>query len=196
MKSSSAIYLLFGTFFMAAGYGATFLISFYLHSLGLSDSDVGFTLGFALVGTLIGVPLVGWLSGIINAARFTVLAALAMATGFILLGTATEAAGNITFLAVTLIGLGWGIFYISGPMALSDRVSDAQRGSWFTCFSAFQMAGICGTPILLSMAMKGLAFDIKTVYLIVGCTAIFAALLLAIFERKEPLLKNKPKLRS
>lgn len=196
MKSSSAIYLLGGTFFMAAGYGATFLISVYLLSQGKSDSDVGITLGFALVGTLIGVPLVGWLSGTINAARFTVLAALAMASGFILLGTINEVPENITFLAVALIGLGWGVFYISGPMALSERISDAQRGSWFTCFSAFQMAGICMTPILMNTIMKNLSFDVKTTYLTVGVTALFASLLFFIFERKEPSSKNQTKLRS
>ncbi|MCE1658639.1 MFS transporter, partial [Enterobacter hormaechei] len=60
MRTMSALFLLFGTLFTAGGYGATFLISAYFRSQGGSDIDTGTTLSVALVGTLIGVPLVGW----------------------------------------------------------------------------------------------------------------------------------------
>lgn len=59
MPSTSTPLILLGTLFTAAGYGATFLISVWFRAHGGSDIDAGNTLGMALVGTLIGVPLVG-----------------------------------------------------------------------------------------------------------------------------------------
>jgi len=34
------------------------------------------------------------------------------------------------------------MFYLGAPLALSERLSDAERGAGFTRFSAFQMTGI------------------------------------------------------
>lgn len=141
MRTTSAFFLLFATLFTAGGYGATFLISAYFRGQGGSDIDTGITLGFALVGTLTGVPLVGWFAGRIEAAILAAIAALAMSVGYLLFAAINGEQQGVTFIAAFLIGLGWGMFYISGPMALSERISDAERSHWFTRFSAFQMAG-------------------------------------------------------
>lgn len=181
---------------MAAGYGATFLISSYLISLGGNDIDTGITMFFALVGTFIGVPLVGWFAGILEAAWLAALAALILAGGFLILGVLGDKSGGIINFATLLIGLGWGMFYIGGPMALSERVNDHERGSWFVRFSAFQMAGICGGPVLLGAAVEQLEISTKSAFIYVGIAAVFASVLLSVFGRKEILIINNPALRS
>ncbi|WP_204348071.1 hypothetical protein, partial [Stenotrophomonas maltophilia] len=72
----------------AAGYGATFLLSAYHRSHGGSDVDTGLTLGAAMIGTFAGVPLVGWFSGRLDAARLSAIAACAIACGFLILAVA------------------------------------------------------------------------------------------------------------
>ncbi|WP_387690698.1 MFS transporter [Photorhabdus sp. RM71S] len=186
MRTMSALFLLFGTLFTAGGYGATFLISAYFRSQGGSDIDTGTTLSVALIGTLIGVPLVGWFAGQLEASRLAALAALAMSCGYFLLGGFSGELGYIPRIAAFLIGLGWGMFYISGPMALSERVTDVDRGHWFTRFSAFQMAGICGSPILLAAAVEQAGVPIRVTFLFVGVIGILASLLLATFGVREP----------
>ncbi|WP_338883419.1 MFS transporter [Xenorhabdus sp. TH1] len=186
MRTTSALFLLFGTTFTAGGYGATFLISEFFRAQGGSDIDAGMTLSVALIGTLIGVPLVGWFAGRLESSRFAALAALSVSCGYFLLSCSAGDLSYIPRIGAFLIGLGWGMFYISGPMALSERISDADRGYWFTRFSAFQMAGICGSPIILSIIVEQVKIPILTAFLLVGIIAIFASLFLMTFGFREP----------
>ena len=94
----------------------------------------------------------------------------------------------LTRIAGLLIGLGWGMFYIGAPMALSERVTDADRGFWFTRFGAFQMAGIGGSPVLLNFLVGQLGLTIESTFLLVGIVGLAAAILLAVFGRKAPLV--------
>ena len=74
MRHTSALFILTGTLLTAGGYGATFLIAAWYLALGGSDIDTGHTLSMALIGTIIGVPIVGWFAGKIDAARLASLA--------------------------------------------------------------------------------------------------------------------------
>ncbi|QND52348.1 MFS transporter [Phyllobacterium sp. 628] len=182
MRITTAMFLFLGTLLTSAGYGATFLLNAYFLSLGGNELDTGFTLAAAMVGTFVGVPLVGWFSGRIGAANMAAAGALSIAAGFSLFASLTA----ITpFFAIGgfLIGLGWGAFYLAAPMAVVERTSDADRGLWFTRFGAFQMAGIGGSPILADLAVHSLRLPTATVFLYVGGISVIAALLLWTFER-------------
>lgn len=195
MRKTSSLFLLFGTLFSAGGYGATFLISAWFHSQGGNDIDAGATLGMALFGTLIGVPLVGWFAGKLDASRLAALAALIQSCGYFLLGSLSGGSGYLPHVAALLIGLGWGMFYIGGPMALSERLTDTERGPGFTRFSAFQMTGICGSPILLTIAVVQGGIPIQAAFLLVGVMGVFASILLMIFGTREPLIRHENSLR-
>jgi len=195
MRQSSALFLFAGTILAAAGYGATFLLSAYYRAHGGSDVDTGLTLGAAMIGTFAGVPLVGWFSGRIDAARMTAMAACAIACGFFILASSAGSGMILTRIAGLLIGLGWGMFYIGAPMALSERVTDADRGVWFTRFGAFQMAGIGGSPVLLNFLVGQLGLTIEATFLLVGMIGLAAAILLAVFGRKAPLARQSRALR-
>ncbi|MGX5801440.1 MFS transporter [Bradyrhizobium sp. Arg314] len=190
MRPSSAPFLFIGTMFAAAGYGATFLFSAYIRARGGNDIDTGLALGAAMIGTFAGVPLVGWFSGRIDAARMTVIAALSIACGFLVLAFAGEHGITLSRVAGSLVGLGWGMFYIGAPMALSERVTDADRGFWFTRFGAFQMAGIGGGPVLVNLAVEDFGLANETAFLLVALAAIVAGILLAGFGSKSPIAKQ------
>jgi len=186
MRHTSRLFILLGTLFTASGYGATFLISAWFRTQGGSDIDAGNTLSMALVGTLLGVPLVGWCAGKIDAARLAAVAALILATGYVLLASLHGDLLILPQVAVLLTGLGWGMFYLAAPMALSQRLTDAQRGAGFIRFSAFQMTGICGSPVLLSALVPVLGLSIQHTFFVVSAAGVLAALLLGGFALREP----------
>lgn len=186
MRQASAPFLFAGTMLAAAGYGATFLLASYYRAQGGGDIEAGLTLGAAMVGTFTGVPLVGWLSGRFDAARMCAIACSGVAAGFLLLASATKASLGLGLASGFLIGLGWGMFYIAAPMALSERVTDAERAFWFTRFGAFQMAGIGGGPVLLNLAVHQAGLSIEAAFLLVGLACLAASALLWIFGSLAP----------
>lgn len=114
MRSTSLPFILLGPMFTAGGYGGTFLISAWFHAQGGSDIDTGKALSLALVGTLLGVPLVGWCAGKIDAARLAAVASLVLAGGYALLANLHGIDPDyLPRLATLLMGLGWGMFYLA-----------------------------------------------------------------------------------
>lgn len=196
MRTSSTLCILFGTLLSAAGYGATFLIASWFRAQGGSELDAGTTLTMALLGTLVGVPLVGWWAGRVDSARLGALGALAMAGGYLLLGSlAGPDPAYLPRLAALLVGLGWGMFYLGVPLALSERLDDQQRGPGFTRFSAFQMTGICGSPVVLAALLDNAGLAFSSAFLGVGMTALVAAALLFAFGLSAPRVPTTPRLR-
>lgn len=196
MRPRSPSLILFGTLFSAAGYGATFLIASWFRAQGGSELDAGTTLSMALLGTLLGVPLVGWCAGWVDAARLAAVGALAMAAGYLLLGSLGGIEPvSLPRLAAMLIGLGWGMFYLGAPLAMSERLDDSERGPGFTRFSAFQMTGICGSPIVLAALLEQGGLPFASAFLWVGIVGLLAACLLASFGIREPRPPQRKALR-
>ena len=186
MPKSSAQFLFLGTMLAAAGYGATFLLSAYFRANGGSDLDTGTTLGAAMIGTFVGVPLVGWFSGRFDAARMSAIAACAVGCGFLLLAVSAGGTLAMSLASGFLIGLGWGMFYVGAPMSLSERVTDRDRGFWFTRFGAFQMAGIGGGPLVLNLAVDQAGLSIAATFQLVGIACLVAGLSLWMFSTIAP----------
>ena len=145
--------LFLGALLTATGYGATFLLDRHFGQFGGTEIDTGTVLMAAMFGTFVGVPLVGWNIGRIEAARCSGLGALSIALGFLLLAFSQEAS-VLSMIGGFAVGLGWGAFYLAAPMALSQRVTDDDRAYWFIRFAAFQMAGIGISPFLAELALS------------------------------------------
>lgn len=189
MRASHAYLLFVGTLLTAAGYGATFLLTEHFRALGGSEIDTSTTLGGAMLGTLIGVPLVGWYAKKLKAARMGAMGAVSVAAGYGFLAQLTTLTPLIA-LAGFLIGLGWGIFYLAGPMALSERVSDQDRGFWFTRFGAFQMAGIGFSPIVAAALVEQLGLSTSGAFATIAYATLVAAILLLTFETLAPQARD------
>lgn len=181
MLHRHTILLFLGTLLTALGYGATFLLTEHFRTLGGSEVSTGLTLAGAMVGTFLGVPLVGWFAQRLGAARMAALGALLLALGYMGLARLVVLDGWTT-LAGVLIGLGWGTFYLAAPLALSARVTDHNRVFWFARFGAFQMSGIGLSPIAATALIRQLHFSTAMALNAVAIACLVASVLLLAFE--------------
>lgn len=185
MSPRVASFGLLGALLTACGYGATFLLSMHFRSAGGNDVDTGAALAEAMVGTLIGLPLVAWLAHGIGAARTTALAALVVGAGvvgFAVIGRT----GSLSVVPGLLVGVGWGGFYLAAPMMLAERTTDTERERWFLRFGSFQMAGVGGGPAVAALAIRNWHWTTGTVFCTVGGLCAMAALMLECFGRLSP----------
>ncbi|BFG79216.1 MFS transporter [Paraburkholderia terrae] len=192
MRPFNGFLVLAGTLLTAAGYGGTFLLSMRFRYIGGNDVDTGLTLVGAMVGTFVGVPLVGWLSHHrIGAARMAALAALCVGmgvAGFALI----ERVSVLDAIPAFLVGLGWGAFYLAAPMSLAERTNDSDRGYWFLRFGTFQMAGIGGCPALAGVAIHSLHWSLSSVLYTVSGLCVVASVILEMFARLSPVSSVPP----
>jgi len=191
MRPFSAFFVLIGTLLAASGYGATFFLSMHFRSMGGNDLDTGLALAEATVGTLVGVPLVGWFAQRIGAARTTALAALCIGLGVAGFALIDRMSGLSVFPGF-LVGFGWGAFCLAAPMALAERTSDTDRGFWFMRFGTIQMAGIGGCPAAAAFAIRSWHWPLTSVLYLVGGLCALAALMLEVFGRISPHSSASP----
>ncbi|MFM0075972.1 MFS transporter [Paraburkholderia sediminicola] len=191
MRPFSAFFVLIGTLLAAGGYGATFFLSMHFSSMGGNDLDTGLALAEATVGTLVGVPLVGWFAQRIGAARTTALAALCIGSG--VAGFAfVDRMSALSVFPGFLVGFGWGAFCLAAPMALAERTSDTDRSFWFMRFGTIQMAGIGACPAVAAFAIRSWHWPLTSVLYIVGGLCAIAALMLEVFGRISPRSPASP----
>jgi MFS family permease len=185
MRPLSALFMLIGVFLASAGYGATFLLSMRVRSLGGNDFNAGVVLAGAVLGTFLGVSLAGWIAPRIGAARVAALAALCVGggvTGFALIEHV--AADNV--IPGGLLGLGWGAFYVAAPLSLVERTGVAERSRWFLRFGTSQMAGVGGCPALAAFAIRYAHFSLDSVLYAIGGLCVVGAFLIEAFGRLAP----------
>ncbi len=191
MRPFSALFVLVGTLLTACGYGASFLFSMHFRTLGGNDLDTGEALAGAMVGTFIGVPLVGWFAQRVGAARMTALSALCVGMG--VAGFAfIERVSPFNVVPGFLMGFGWGAFYLAAPMSLAERTSDADRGRWFLRFGTFQMTGMSGGPALAAFTIRYWHCTVGSVLYTIGGLCVIAALMLEIFGWVTPRTHASP----
>jgi MFS family permease len=191
MRHSSALFVLVGALLTACGYGATFLFSMHFRTLGGNDLDTGEALAGAMVGTFIGVPLVGWFAQRVGAARMAAFSAICVGlgvTGFAFI----ERVGPFNVVPGFLMGLGWGAFYLAAPMSLAERTSDVERGRWFLRLGTFQMTGMSGGPALAAFTMHYWHWAVNSVLYLIGGLCVIAALMLEVFGRITPRTHASP----
>lgn len=185
MSARGASFVLLGALLTACGYGATFLLSMHFRSAGGGDVDTGVALVEAMVGALIGLPLVAWLAHSIGTARTAALAALVVGAGVV--GFALiDRTGSLSVVPGLLVGVGWGAFYLAAPMMLAERTTDTERERWFLRFGSFQMAGVGGGPAVASLAIRNWHWTTGTVFCTVGGLCAMAAVMLECFGRLSP----------
>ncbi|WP_162009388.1 MFS transporter [Labrenzia sp. CE80] len=181
--------LFYGALLVATGYGATFVFNRHFKSFGGDEIDTGAILVAAMIGTLISVSFVGWCSARFGAATLAAIGSLFISLGFAIMMSVTSVTMG-AILASGAIGIGWGAFYLAAPMALSQRVSNTDRGYWFTRFAAFQMAGIGLSPFIAEFMLDQLTISTSLFFGGVSAACLLAACLLFIFESRSPVTKS------
>src|SRR6476619_2698939 len=82
------------------------------HELALSAGELGLTLLAASLGSIIGLPLSGWIVHRLGAARTLMGAAVVQSVGLVTvgMGVSVEQSRPLVMVGLFLIGLGTGIF--------------------------------------------------------------------------------------
>ncbi|MBR8132219.1 MFS transporter [Burkholderia ambifaria] len=185
MSPRVSAFVLLGALLTACGYGATFLLSMHFRVAGGSDIDTGAALAEAMIGALLGLPLVAWCAHRIGAARATALAALVVGAGVV--GFALIArTGSLSVVPGLLVGIGWGGFCLAAPMMIAERTADIERERWFLRFGSFQMAGVGGGPAVAALAIRNWHWTTGAVFCTVGALCATAAVMLECFGRLSP----------
>lgn len=131
----------------SATYGLTFLLPDLFARIGGTPADVGSVFGVTALTTLGVVLGLGKLTKHLGVMLPMVASGLICAASLSLLAQARALDGGV-YLAAFLLGLGWGLFYVLGPIILAQVVSPERRVVQFTWLAAFVMAGIGLGPIL------------------------------------------------
>lgn len=158
----------------SATYGLTFLLPELFAQIGGTTADVGSVLGVTALTTLAVVLFLGEATK-----RMGIMAPLAVsgvicALSLILFAQA-GAIDAMVYFAGCLLGLGWGLFYVLGPIALAQVLKPDQRVTQFTWLSTFVMAGIGVGPIIGYLVGAKLGFSVVAIVCLI-CAAAFAAL--------------------
>lgn len=171
---------LFSSLFMSvclmqsSTYGLTFLLPELFLAAGGTTADVGSVLGFTAVATLAVVLLLGKLTKRVGVMMPLALSGVLCTLSLTLFASAAEVSGTL-YLAGVLLGLGWGMFYVLGPIALAQILTPDRRVVQFTWLSASIMIGIGSGPII------GYLIGVRAAYYFVAvlcliCSAVFVSL--------------------
>lgn len=147
--------------------GRNLLIALLAIALGLSNAQVGITLLLYNVGASLSQPLFGWLADRIGP-RWLVVGGMGWMTFFF---TLAALAGNWLALgALTVAGIGSGMFHPAGTMVASLTSQTARSRATAVFFFAGQMGLFMG-PIVAGLALD---WHGRTGYVIIPLTTLFA----------------------
>jgi MFS family permease len=134
-------------FLLSISYGATFLLTLLVASLGGNERNAGQIFAFTMASTLVSVLGSGHIMQRVGACHCIALGAMclvAASLGFALvpgLGIALIACGVI-------LGIGWGLFYTVGPIMVAAMVEPARRTHSFALLSGSMLMGIGCGPLI------------------------------------------------
>ncbi|MEP3637201.1 MAG: MFS transporter [Paracoccaceae bacterium] len=127
-------------FLQAGAYALTFMLPRLFDSFGADEKAVGWMLLVTAASTIVTVYFSGHLSDFFGRLRTFGVACIAISASLFLYGS-LDTVGPVLFSASLLLGLGWGLTYSLGPIALTRLVNAADRVRFFTVLSIFVMAG-------------------------------------------------------
>ena len=178
MSISSTLFIYFiATFLQAGPYGLTFLLPPLFGAFGADEKDVGTVLVFTAVSTLVTVLYLGHITAKLGRLNTICLASVLIAVSLFVFGSAREF-GLFLFLAGTLLGVGWGLFYVLTPIVLTEITRKEDRVRVFTLLSVFIMAGFGLSPVLGYLLVDagfdiGLTFTLTAGLCLVSGTMFF-----------------------
>ncbi|MEP1198239.1 MFS transporter [Tateyamaria sp.] len=158
----------------SATYGLTFLLPELFAQIGGTTADVGSVLSVTALTTLAVVMFLGEATKRIGVMAPLAASGVICALSLILFARAASIDAMVYF-AGGLLGLGWGLFYVLGPIALAQVLKPDQRVTQFTWLSTFVMAGIGVGPIIGYLVGAKLGFFLVSAACLI-CSASFAAL--------------------
>jgi fucose permease len=125
------------------------------HGLGLSAGALGLTLLAASLGSVIGLPLSGWIVHRLGAARTLMGAAIIQSVGLVGVGIGVDVAGNraVVMGGLVLVGIGTGVF----DVAMNLEGAEVERFLGRAIMPHFH-AAFSGGTVVSALIGAGLSF--------------------------------------
>jgi len=125
------------------------------HELGLSAGELGLTLLAASLGSVIGLPLSGWIVHRLGAARTLMGAAIVQSVGLVGVGLGVDVAGNrgVVMAGLVLVGIGTGVF----DVAMNLEGAEVERFLGRAIMPHFH-AAFSGGTVVSALIGAGLSF--------------------------------------
>src|SRR3954454_23868266 len=140
------------------------------HELGLSAGQLGLTLLAASLGSIIGLPLSGWIVHHLGAARTLMGAALLQSVGLVAVGLGVDVVGNraVVMAGLVLVGMGSGVF----DVAMNLEGAEVERFLGRAIMPHFH-AAFSGGTVISALIGAGLSFlHVSVVVHLVGVVVL------------------------
>lgn len=138
-------------FLLSISYGATFLLSLLVASFGGDEHDAGQVFAVAMISTLVAVLGSGHVMQRLGAPRciaFGAACLVAASLGFALV----PGLGIGLMMCGVVLGLGWGLFYTTGPIMVAAMIEPARRTHCLALLSGSMLTGIGSGSLLGKLA--------------------------------------------
>ncbi|MDE1169459.1 MAG: MFS transporter [Pseudomonas sp.] len=159
------------SFLLSIAYGATFLLSLLIASLGGNEGQAGQVFAVAMVSTLAAVLGSGHLMQRWGAARCITLGAACLVLASLGFAQVSDL-GPALWVCGLLLGVGWGLFYTVGPIMVAAMIEPARRTHCFALLSGSMLTGIGSGPLAGKLASH-FGFAVQSAFY---CAALAAAL--------------------
>lgn len=164
----------FASFLLSLAYGATFLLSLLMTSLGGNERDAGQVFAVTMVSTLAAVLGSGHMMQRWGAARsmaFGACCLVAASLGFALVSKL----GMALWVCGFVLGVGWGVFYTLGPIMVVAMIEPARRTHCFALLSGSMLTGIGCGPLAGKLAGH-FGWPVQSAFFCAALAAAFGAL--------------------
>src|SRR3954451_9868033 len=140
------------------------------HELGLSAGELGLTLLAASLGSVVGLPLSGWIVHRLGAARTLLGAAVVQGVGLIGVGVGVDVAHNraVVMAGLVLVGIGTGVF----DVGMNLEGAEVERFLGRAIMPHFH-AAFSGGTVISALIGAGLSFlHVSVVVHLVGVVVL------------------------
>ena len=141
-----------GSFLTSFSYGVMLTLPMYLNEyLKFPITFSGEVISFGVIGVLLSIILIPFMSKFIKSSNLASLGALIYALAILFLLTGNK---SIIYFSGLLLGAGWGVIYTLGPIIVSASSSQEMLSKNFMLISAFNMLGAGLSPVLVKILLK------------------------------------------
>ncbi|KAF0674902.1 D-xylose-proton symporter [Profundibacterium mesophilum KAUST100406-0324] len=182
-RRGSFIAACIGSALLSLPYGTTFLLALSVTEAGGEAVTAGLVISAMAPPTLVGAHLSGRLGDRFGLRRTIALSGILMALAT--LGFAIGQ-GRLEFLlpSSVLLGLGWGMFYLLAPVAVSDTSTAETVGYRLAILSGSMMAGLGASPII-GRGWSASGYPLDAAFLTAAIGSLIGAILIHLALRTD-----------
>ena len=188
MKRSTTFgWFLFASFLQGNTYGLIFLLPPLFAGFGGTPADVGDVLTATTISILLVILYLGKITERLGLINTIAIAGVLLASSTVVMGSANDLGVGL-FVAGSLLGFGWGMFYILTPIVIDTVIKPHERVRFYTWLSVAVMAGFGFSPVV-GVGLEKITNSLTTIFYIVALYCLLSSVIFMLL--KKSLLKLK-----